>query len=371
MLSLNGALTEQDIVQQICADYSYPVKNQYGGNDVYLSRDFGTIEAIATMVQIHSLVEQIAKSEQPAVKFETTIHGTKFHGITLIGEALYRVLLKQHRFSYPPKQQGSEGLKLWEEIVHRVHGPYRFLSRNPMQPVNDQGVTEGELLNAFAIRIREGARRKRYKQTRDQRRKDAQRLCTTTSKLVTRLLEHYPAMFGVRIELMYRQDHAEKIRLTDSAEHVQKLIEALKDDPWFGKSVGHFWVRKFLSEAGYRTSLFMLFDPSTAPIHSIEVAYVLHQWIECTMGAGLEYVLPYGFYNSEELYRHIECSKMTALILRLIPDANFPHFGVSEPPSRRLQSEFDQDLSRNLSDSAGFRCDPSKDQGAHLTGRFK
>ena len=91
-------LTDQDIVQHIAGNFTYPVKNEYHSNYLMFSRDIGSTEVIQTMVRIHNLVEHLAKSVQEAVKFETTIHGKNCLGVTPIGDALYRSLLQPHRF---------------------------------------------------------------------------------------------------------------------------------------------------------------------------------------------------------------------------------------------------------------------------------
>lgn len=68
---------EQDIVQHIFNDFAFPVPNQFGEASLALSRDIGSLEAIQNMIQVNDFVEQNAKSKQPAVKFDTTIYGTR------------------------------------------------------------------------------------------------------------------------------------------------------------------------------------------------------------------------------------------------------------------------------------------------------
>lgn len=231
-------LTDQDVVQHIADNFTYPVKNNYHSNFLQLSRDVGSLEAIQTMVRIHYIVEHLTKSKQEAVKFETTIHGKNCLGVTPVGDALYRSLLQPHRFVTPPRQQLSEGLNAWEGVGQRIFGSTPIFQGNPMLPMNAQGVIEGELLNAFLIRLREATGRTLRQSERSLRRKDAQQAYNAKTKLVDRLKEHHPGLFGLSVALMYSQDYAGKVRLKDSAEHLQKLIDALKGDPWFGKSVG-------------------------------------------------------------------------------------------------------------------------------------
>jgi hypothetical protein len=359
----NYPLTDQEIIQHICDGYL--AKHEDGIDNYYLSRDVGTEINVQTMVEIHNFVEQIAKSEQVAVKLETTIHGKRCLGVTPIGDTLYRIFRSQYRFGSTPRQQLSEALKLWDEITLRVLGQHAWFCGDPLRRMNDLGINEGELLNSMATRLREGTQRAGYKAARDKRRKEVQRVCTAMNKLITGLYEHHPAMFGMKVELMYRSDCAEKIRLTESEEHILGLIEALKEHPWFGKSIGHFWTRKFLSEAGYRISLFLLFDPNTTPFQMIDGAHVLQQWSENTKGAGLGYVAPGSFWNADALFRYIECSKMAAQYLRLIPDAKYPHFGKSDLSNSKSLSEYEQDTTCGLA-----RSQP-ENLNAHLTNSFK
>ncbi|MCK5921640.1 MAG: hypothetical protein KAG66_11915 [Methylococcales bacterium] len=341
-------LTDQDVVQHIADNFTYPVKNNYHSNFLQLSRDVGSLEAIQTMVRIHYIVEHLTKSKQEAVKFETTIHGKNCLGVTPVGDALYRSLLQPHRFVTPPRQQLSEGLNAWEGVGQRIFGSTPIFQGNPMLPMNAQGVIEGELLNAFLIRLREATGRTLRQSERSLRRKDAQQAYNAKTKLVDRLKEHHPGLFGLSVALMYSQDYAGKVRLKDSAEHLQKLIDALKGDPWFGKSVGFMWTRHFLSEAGYRYNFVLLFDPEMTPVHTLNGSYVLQEWQASTKGAGLDYVLPDFFRNADELLHEIKCAKAAAQFIRLIPDEKFPHFGVSELPSTKSLSELEQEPPTNL-----------------------
>lgn len=236
-------ITEQDIIQHISDDITYLVKNQLGGNQPYLSRDIGSIEGIATIVQISNIVEQIATSEQVAVNFATTIRGKRCLGVTPLGHTLYEFLLNPHRFSPPPRQQLNEALDLWQRITPRILGMNPCFSGDPMHRMNDQAVLEGELLNEVVIAVRESARRKAFKSAIAARRKDVQRIDAATTKLVIGLLDQHPDMYGLRVDLMYDQAYAEKVRVKESAEHIQGLIEGLNDDLWFGTSVGFLWTR--------------------------------------------------------------------------------------------------------------------------------
>lgn len=369
--------SDQDVVQRIIEDYTIPVNNQHGGINFLLSRDIGAIEGIVTQVQIHNLVQQIAKSEQPAVKFETTIHGKTCLAITAIGNELYRILLSQHRFIRPPRQVLSDEINLWDEITCRILGSNAHFLGDPMYPINGQGEIEGELLNSLVIRLREATRRKAYKSKRDQHRKDVQRIFTATTKLVTRLLELHPALFGVRFDLMYRQECSEDIILMESAEHIQGLIEALKGSLWFENSGGYFWTRKFLSETGYRITLFLLFDANTTPINMNGRRYALQKWLEITKGTGLDCDMPLintpinSLYHPSELLRYIEVSKNTARYLRLNPVAQYSDFGISDLPSRQSLAQHKQNLTETFSNYGRVSWNLPEDPSKRLTGRFK
>lgn len=364
-------LTDQDIVRHLFDDFTYPVKNPYGAVDLALSRDVGSAEALQSMVQIHDLVEQSAKSEQPAIKFETTIYGRRSLGYTLFGERLYQILLRPNAFCSLPKQQVSEAIKLWEEVVPQILGQHARFYGDPVRPMNDQGVTEGELINAMGIRLAEGVRRKAHQLARDQRKQDAQRLCTARTKLMAQLLAHHSGVFGLRAELMYREDFAEKTLVKDSAEHLLGMMEVLQDDPLFGQMIGYFWDRNFISEAGYRTTLFLLFDCNTTPIGKIDGTDVLLQWEENTKGSGHGFIRPEGICNVDQILRYIECSKLAAQYLRLKPDVKYPPFGMSSLPGKQSLSAPVQDPGSNPRDRGGFGWSQAADLGAHLNNRFK
>ena len=363
-------LTDQDIVRHLYDDFTFPEMNPSGEESLALSRDFGSVEAIQMMVQIHNLVEQSAKSEQPAIKFETTIYGRRSLGYTLFGERLYQILLGPDTFCSLPKQQLSEAIKRWEEVVPQILGQDARFYGDPVRRMNDQGVTEGELVNALGIRLAEGVRRKAHQLARDQRKKDAQRLCTARTKLISQHLARHSGVFGMRAELMYQKDYAEKVREKDSAEHIQGLIEDLQDDPWFGQLIAYFWNRNFISEAGYRTTLFLLFDSNTTPIDKINGTGVLQQWEERTKGSGLGYIQPERICNVDEILRYIECSKLAAQYLRLKPDTKFPPFGMSNLPGNKPLLTLEQTPGTNRRDHGGFGWSQT-DLGAHLNNRFK
>lgn len=362
---------EQDIVQHIFNDFTFPVLNQFGEASLVLSRDVGSAEAIQYLVQIHDLVEQNVKFEHPAVKFETSIYGRHCRGYTRAGEMLYPILLNPKTLYPLPKQQLSEAIKLWQEVVPQILGQHASFYGDPVRPMNDQGVTEGELVNALGIRLAEGVRRKSHQLARDQRKKDAQRLCTTRTKLISQLLADHSGVFGMRLELMCREEYAEKIREKDSAEHLQGLIELLYDDPLFGQLIAYFWNRNFISEAGYRTTLFLLFDTHTTPFDKIDGSDVLQLWEERTKGSGHGFIRQKGICSVDEILRYIECSKLAAQYLRLKPDAKYPPFGISSLPGNKSQSTPEHDPGSNLRDRGGFGWSQAVDAGMHQSNRFK
>lgn len=362
--------TDQVVVQHICNNFIYPAKNDYESNLLHLSHDIGSPDVVQTMIRIHHLVGHLAKSAQEAVKFETTIHEKRCLEITPAGDALYRTLLQAHRFAHLPRQQLSEALKAWEDVAQRILGPTPNFQGNPMLPMNAQGVTEGELMNAFLIRIREATGRKIYKSEHLRRSKEAQRAYNAKTKLVDRLHELHPGLFGLKIALMYSQDFAGKVRLKESAEHLQKLMEALKNDLWFGKSVGYIWTRHYLSEAGYRYNLVLLFDPTITPAHTIDGNYVLQEWQASTKGAGLDCLSANYVRNADELLHDIKCSQAAELYIRLSPDATFPHYGVSELPSAKSLSELEQEPLTHFGGRGEFGGNDMQDLSPPLNNRF-
>ena len=142
MNNLKPTLTAQDIVLHICADFMFPVTNQSGVESLALSRDAGSVGAIQSMVQVHDFVEQNAKFEQPAVKFETTIYGRRWLGYSRAGENLYPIVLSPTTFCPLPRQQLSEALSLWQEVLPQILGTHALFLGDPFRSMNDQGVTE-------------------------------------------------------------------------------------------------------------------------------------------------------------------------------------------------------------------------------------
>lgn len=371
MYNLKQPLTAQEIVQHICADFTFLVTNESGEESLALSRDAGSVAAIQSMVQVHDFVELNAKFDQPAVRFETTIYGRHWLGYSRAGETLYQILLKPYSFSPLPRQQLSESLNLWQEVVPRIIGQHARFWGDPIRQMNDQGVTEGELINAVASGLAQGACRKAYQLAREQRKKEAQRIYTARTKLLSRLLAQYSGLYGIALELMYREEWAEKIREKEAAEHIEGLIEALQEDPWFGQAVGFYWTRNFISEAGYRTTLFLLFEPCSMPINMLNGRDVLQQWEEHTKGAGRGFMRHGDTCHIDEVLRYIECSKLASQYLRLKPDAKYPAFGISPLPEGQPLSATRNDSGRNLRDHGGFACGQTEDLGAHLNQRYR
>lgn len=321
-------VTENDVFQRIYDDYIYIVVNQRGHADYILSCDVGTGAAIECMKQKELFIDLVSKSEQPAVEYEKTLAGTTCRRITPLGAELYRILHLPTGCN-PPNQQLSEGLKLWEEVKHRLNMHSAVYSGNPMHVIAN-GLLEGEFLNVIITRLREGTRRKRYKIASQQRKNEARRTASSFTRLVTGIKKHRPGLFGVFFELMYLPEQASEIKLFQSAKHLCQLIDVLKDDPVLGVSVGHFWGRQFLSEAGYRTRLCLLFDEFTTPPNSIDWTFVLQQWRISTKGAGVGFVRQDYICGADRLLWDIKCTAMRDLYLRLLPNTTYPHFGKSD-----------------------------------------
>lgn len=370
MNNLKPTLTAQDIIQHICADFTFPVTNLSGEESLALSRDAGSVGAIQSMVQVHDFVEQNAKFEQPAVKFETTIYGRRWLGYSRAGENLYPILLSPTPFCPLPRQQLSKAISLWQEVLPEILGPHALFLGDPFRSMNDQGVTEAELVIALASRLAEGASQKAHELAREERKKDAQRLYMARTKLLSHLLAQHSGVFGIGVELMYREDCAETIREKDAAEHIQGLIEALQEDSWFGHSIGYFWTRNFISEAGYRTTLFLLFDTHTMPISKIDGTEILQQWVEYTKGAGRGFNRYGSICQIDEVLRYVECSKLAAQYLRLKPNAKYPPFGMSPLPFRQSLSATKKESVTNLRDGGGFGWPQTEESGLNLNNRF-
>ena len=321
-------VTANNVFQRIHDDFIYVVVDQRGHADYFLSSDIGPAAAMEWMKQEELFVDLVAKSEQPAVEYEKTLAGTTCRRITPIGEELYRILHVPSRCN-PPNQQISEALKLWEEVKQRLNIRSAVYSGNPMSVIAN-GLLEGEFLNVIITRLREGTRRKRYQIAFQQRKNEARRTASSFTRLVTGIKKHRPGLFGVFFELMYLPEQASQIKLFQSAKHLCQLIDVLKDDPVLGVSVGHFWGRQFLSEAGYRTRLCLLFDEFTTPPDSIDWNFVLQQWKMSTKGAGVGFVRQDYICGADRLIWEIKCTAMRDLYLRLIPNTTYPHFGKSD-----------------------------------------
>jgi hypothetical protein len=148
---------------------------------------------------------------------------------------------------------------------------------------------------------------------------------------------------------MYHSESVNDVNLADSSQHLERMIELIKDDPLLGKAVGHFWSRSYSTEYSFRIRLCLLFDECSVPIKLVNYGRIFEYWEESTEGAGVASALPFNFWHKKALLTDIHFSAKKTRYLRLIPSNSHSHFGVSGLPPRKVAKYADD----------------------HLTGRFQ
>lgn len=334
---------ESHIVGSILADYRSPIV--YPSGQIALSRDV-TVEGLLSTFRIENFMDLVSKSDQPAVEFDKNLSGISCRKITPLGKELSR-LLASPRFT-PPQMQPGEGFKLFEEVMQGLNVSQAFFTGNPMHVISPSGLLEGDFLNVILTQLQKGTRCKSYKLAKEQRKREVQSIAYSQTKLVTRLQELHPNLFGCYVDFMYHPDRADEISLAESVQHFQRMIELIKDDPSLGKSVGLFWSRVYSTESGYRTRLCLLFDGLTVPTNLVNYSRVFECWRESTNGAGIGSVFPIMIWNVHILLAEIYFSARKNRYLRLTPSSSHPHFGVSDMPRRKLLKYADDHLTNRF-----------------------
>ncbi len=333
------AKVESEIVVRLISNYRSPIV--CSGGPVTASQDV-TAEGLQSIFRIENFMDQVSKSDQPAVVLDKSHGGISSRKYTPLGKDLHR-LLACPRFM-PPEMQPGEGFKLFDEVMQRLNVSQAVFAGNPMHIVSPHVFFDGDSLNALMAQLQKATRCKRYKLAQAQRKKEVQRIVYSQTKLVTRLQEPSPNLYGTYVELMYHADHAKDVDLADSARHLQQTIESLTNDPLLGKSVGNFWSRMYSTESGYRTRLCLLFDGLTVPINSVNYGRIFEYWGESTKGAGVGSAFPFNFWCGHTLLADIYFSARTNRYLRLTPCNSHPHFGVSDLPRRKSPKYADDHL---------------------------
>lgn len=332
-----------EIVVRLIADYSSRIVCP--SKEIAASRDV-TAEGLQSIVRIENFMDRVSKSDQSAVEPDKNISGITSKKFTPLGKELYR-LLAYPRFT-PPQMQPGEGFKLFDKVMQGLKVSQALFTHNPMHVVNPSGLFDSDSLNVILTQLQKGTRSKRYKLAQAQRKKDVQRIAYSQTKLVTRLQELHPNLYGTYIELMYHADSAKDVELADSAQHLQQLIALLKDDNLFGKFVGFYWSRGYSTESGHRTRLCLLFDGLTVPINFANYGRVFEFWRESTRGAGVGSAFPFNVLCGHALLVDIYFSARKNRYLRLTPSSSHPHFGVSDLPRRKLLKHADDHLTNRF-----------------------
>lgn len=335
---------ESEIVFRLLADYRSPI--MCSGGPVTTSRDISP-ESLQSIVRIENFMNRVSKSEQAAVVLDQSLSGIARRKYTPLGKELHQ-LLAYPRFT-PPQMQLGEGFKSFDAVVQRLNASQAVFAGNSMHAVCPSVFFDSDSLNAVMTQLHKATRCKRFKRAQEQREKEAQLIAHSQTRLVNRLHELHPNLFGTYVDLMYHSEGVNDVNLADSSLHLERMIELLKCDPLLGKSVGHFWSRSYSSEYSYRIRLCLLFDEWMVPIKQVNFDRVTEYWEESTGGYGVVSVFPFNFWSRNILLTDIHFSAKKTRYLRLTPSSEQLHFGVSDLPRRKLM----------------------KHAGSHLTGRFQ
>lgn len=335
---------ETEVVLRLLGDYRSPFV--CSGGPVTTSRD-ASPEGLQSIVRIENFMNRVSKSDQTAVVLDKSSSGISSRKYTPLGKELHQ-LLAYPRF-IPPQMQPGEGFKLFDAVVQTLNVSQAVFAGNPMHIICPSVFFDSDSLNAVMTQLQKGTRCKHFKRAQEQRKMEAQLIANSQTRLVDRLHEFHANLFGTYVELMYDPESVHDVTLADSSQHLERLIELIKDDPMLGKAVGHFWSRSYSSEYSYRIRLCLLFDERVVPIRLVNYGRIYKYWVECTQGLGVVSALPFNSWPKKALLMDIHFSAKKTRYLRLIPSNSHPHFGVSDLPHRK-----------------SLKCATD-----HLTGRFQ
>jgi hypothetical protein len=374
MNKLSKKTTRHDLFQTIWQDSHYLCTNPANNSLCWIvSQDIQDEQPLIYLELVEEFVDVVSKSTGLPFVFEKTLEGTILKKTNRLGALFYNLLRRPHCinrvFNKFNGYKVSENFIVKESIASDLKLACVSFTGNPRSEIAP-GVFEGELINSFAIRLREATQRKCFRKKVAERKKESTQSFTKSKRYIDRLKENTPSIYGVHMVVCYQTEYASSITLEQSHTHLIKFLELFEKDSVQGLPVGWWWKREYLTEVSYRYHLILFFDGQKTTYDPKGLEYFLgREWAAVTKERGLLIIPPFpesgrqhlgtGFLQQrngdslEYFLSSIQHMLMRDTFLKLEPSAIFHHFGMGKLPklldgTPKIPSHAPSDIQRHF-----------------------
>jgi hypothetical protein len=189
---------------------------------------------------IHRFVEQVLATDKPGFLIRTTENGKT--NIIDLPLAWHFKLMRSYIERIPPDCKPSPLIALFMECCRELglHSGFTQPSH-----CNEQGISEAERYNTLLALIRSKASTiKKYKKAKQYVSNYDMRMFKRLQKYINNLFLRYPKLLIIRLDLEYREDHAEFVTLAQARQDISRFISHRRWNKLFAHNVGFIIARE-------------------------------------------------------------------------------------------------------------------------------
>lgn len=361
--------TIEQVFEFIRIDNQYQSSSTVRSNPNQYNPYNPTEQLLNSMLLAEKFVETVGSSEKMPFKFVKTLKGTRLKNTKtgLIDRLFYELLesqLEQQYSSVPPKRFGvfphynntngsnqdkyeeSENLKALCDVASELELNIARFFYDPMAPIGEGWILEGELINTFVELLRETMKKEGFKKRVVERKNEVKQNLAITKRYIERLQEYHPHLYAQSIVLCYQGEHVGKINLKQSDNYLQKYLTALKAYLPADCLIGWWWKREYQTEMGHRYYLIFFCDSRSKPFDQLAVQntygpywrHITDEQGDCFLPAAINnWQLNFGTadfeYGLAGLMFRIQSLLMRDIFFRLKISQKIDRFGMGEMPS--------------------------------------
>lgn len=206
---------------------------------------------------IHRFVEQVLATEKPGFLIRTEKNGkTTIIDLPL---AWHFKLMRSYIERIPPGAKPSPLIALFMECCIEM-GLHSGFTRPG--DCDEQGIREAERYNALLALIRSKASTiKKYKKAKQYVSNYDMRMFKRLQKYINKLFLRYPKLLVIRLDLEYREDHAEFVTLAQARQDISRFISHRRWNKLFAHNVGFIIAREHgRNGCGFHFHCFLFFN---------------------------------------------------------------------------------------------------------------
>lgn len=189
---------------------------------------------------IHRFVEQVLATEKAGFLIQATENGRT--NIIDLPLAWHFKLVRSYIERIPHDCKPSPFIALFMECCIEL-GLHSGFTRPG--DYDEQGISEAERYNTLLALIRSKASTiKKYKQAKQYAANYNMRMFKRLQKYINNLFLRYPKLLVVRLDLEYREDHAEFVTLTQARQDISRFISHRRWNRLFAHNVGFIIARE-------------------------------------------------------------------------------------------------------------------------------